>query len=169
MVRVGVVGAGHEDLVVAEGRSVGIAPVEGGYPPVAGLDDVAVAAIVGGQFPDIGIGEVLPECAEPLGVGAAETVDELVLVADHADVPVDRRQAEQELLLSVVGVLVLVHQEVMHRPAQVGGQSGILEENESLGLKAGEVDGALFQQQQPVPGVAMARAVVKGEWELMRS
>ena len=58
------------------------------------------------------VGIVLAKVEDVAHVGAAETVDRLVVVADHHDVAVLRGQLVHEHVLRAVGVLVLVHQHV---------------------------------------------------------
>ena len=56
--------------------------------------------------------EILFKIQDVLDIGAAETVDRLVVVADDAEVAVAGRQQADQPVLGVVGVLVLVDQDI---------------------------------------------------------
>ena len=62
------------------------------------------------------LGEVLLELEDVADVGAAPTVDGLVLVADYADVMGRPGQQLHQLVLRAVGVLVLVDQQIFVTP-----------------------------------------------------
>ena len=62
------------------------------------------------EFPGFGI--VPLEAEDVLDAGSAESVDALGVVSNHADVVVRFRQAAQDHVLCMVGVLVLVHKDV---------------------------------------------------------
>ena len=66
---------------------------------------------------DLGIGEVLLEIEDVADVGVAETVDRLILVADHGQVPVLGAEQLKQPVLGVVRILVLVDQHVAEGPA----------------------------------------------------
>ena len=134
MVVVGVGSPGDNDLGVAERRAAGVwvAPVERADPSIAESDDLAMAAVVGGQAVGCGVGKALLEGDESIGVGAAEAVQQLVLITDHADVAVHISQAEEDLLLGEVGVLVLVHQQVVNVRSQMVRQTVVPQQQQGL-------------------------------------
>ena len=108
-----------------------------------------MAAIIAGEFEGARVGELPPELIEAVGVCAAESVDQLVLIAHHADISVRLGQSEENALLGAVGVLVFVHQQVADGAAIARGHLGIFEHSVSVGLQAGEVDEPpLFQTPQ---------------------
>ena len=77
-----------------------------------GGDDVAARAVIALEVDDGALGEVLLERPDVSDVGAAPAVDGLVGVADGADVAVVAGEQVGQLVLRVVGVLVLVDQDV---------------------------------------------------------
>ena len=79
---------------------------------VRGVEDPLRRAVVLLEPDHGGIGEVALEVEDVADVGTAERVDRLVGVADHAEVAVPRRQELRDAVLRVVGVLVLVDQQV---------------------------------------------------------
>ena len=66
-----------------------------------------------------GAGVLLFKIEDVLNVGAAETVDALVIVAHHADVAIAPRQQGGQAILQMVGVLILVDQHVAETAAIV--------------------------------------------------
>ena len=58
------------------------------------------------------VGVILLKVQDILNIGAAEAVNGLVVVADHAEIPVFLRKEPHQFKLRVVGVLVLVHHDV---------------------------------------------------------
>src|SRR5437868_8536144 len=65
---------------------------------------------------DGGVGEILVEVEDVSYVGAAPTVDRLIVVADNADISMLAAEQLDQLVLRTVGVLVLVHQYVFETP-----------------------------------------------------
>ena len=121
-----------------------------------------MAPVVGVEAVGGGIGEASPEGAEPVGVGAAETVQQLVLVAHHADVAVRLRQPEDDLLLGTVGVLILVHQDVVKIGSQTGSQRIVAQQLQRLLLQTTEVDGVQLRQQPLIAPVASTQRLKEG-------
>ena len=64
------------------------------------------------QADDPGVLVLLFKVQDILNVGPPETVDGLVIVTHHAEVPVSPGQQAGEEILQVVGVLILVHQHI---------------------------------------------------------
>ena len=79
---------------------------------VGGIQNVLGGAVVLFQSDDPGILVLLFKIQDILNVGPPETVDRLVIVAHHAEVPVSPGQQAGEEILQVVGVLILVHQHI---------------------------------------------------------
>ena len=77
-----------------------------------GADDVAAGAVVAFEVDDGVLGEVLGELPDVPDVGAAPAVDGLVRVSDDAHVAVFAAEQAGQLVLGVVGVLVLVDEDV---------------------------------------------------------
>ena len=61
------------------------------------------------------VGPVLFEVEDVRDLGAAPPVDRLVVVADHAEVTVRKRQSLDDPVLAQVGVLILIDQEVVEK------------------------------------------------------
>ena len=95
---------GEERLALALG-------VVGDHGGRAFEDDLR-GAVVLFQADGADVGEVLLELENVADVGAAPTVDGLVLVADDADVARGTGEQLHQLVLRAVGVLVLVDEEV---------------------------------------------------------
>ena len=81
-------------------------------------------AVVPLQPEYVAVGVIFAEIQYVLDLGAAEGVDRLAVVADHADVAVRGGQLLEYQVLGVVGVLVLVHHYVeealRNRPQRLG-------------------------------------------------
>ena len=104
--------------------------------------------------------------------GAAEAVEALVLVADHADVSAGLGELQEELFLDVVSVLVLIHEDV----AQVAGHgvrgAGIAEELVHEPLQMREVGPVGVEERALVAAVRVTdrrEERVGGCGELLRS
>ncbi len=104
---------------------LGLAARVAGDHRVGRGQDVLGGAVVLFQHDDPGVGEVLLELNDVADGGAAEGVDRLVRVTDHAQLGlvllVRPDQLTDQDVLGVVGVLVLVHQDVPE-PAPVLGR-----------------------------------------------
>ena len=107
-----------DGLVVAERAAFPAGPVRRSHPAVVALHDRPVRAVVGGQLDGRAVRDAPRKLQDVAHRGAPEPVEALILVAHDAQVPILSRQLQQKLLLDVVGVLVLVHQQV----ARAGGQ-----------------------------------------------
>ena len=93
--------------------------------------------------------------------GAAEAVEGLVLVPDHAEVAVRCGQAREELLLDVVGVLVLVHHDIAD-PVDDGRTClGIDEQVEEEFLLVGKVDAVGCEELVHVSLVSLPNSLDK--------
>ena len=112
-------GIGLDGLGVAKGRTAGVRPVGGRHPAVVAVHDRSVGAVVGRQLDRVAARHPLRELQDIPHRGSAETVEALVLVPDNTEVPVGLNELQEDLLLDVVGVLVLVHENV----ADVAGHS----------------------------------------------
>ena len=87
------------------------------------------AAVVLLQADDLGVAVLVFKIQDVLDGGAAELVDALVVVADHADVLMSARQQADQQKLGVVGVLILVHHDVAEAVAVFFQHVGVLLEN----------------------------------------
>ena len=79
---------------------------------VGGGEDRLGGAVVLLQLDHRGVGEVVLEIEDVADVGVAEAVDRLIVVADHHQVAVLGGEQLQQPVLGVVGVLVLVDEDV---------------------------------------------------------
>ena len=135
-----------DGLVVAERAAFPAGPVGRGHPAVVTLHDRPVRAVVGGQLDGRAACHPLLKLQDVTHRRAPEAVEALILIAHHAQVPVRSRQLQKKLLLDVVGVLVLVHQQV----ARAGGHGirsrGVVEHVVHEPLKMGEVHPVGVQQ-----------------------
>jgi hypothetical protein len=75
---------------------------------VRGLEDLAGRAVVRFEANDLGAVEVLVEGEDLRDVGAAPTVDRLIVVADDAQVSMFAGDGLDDVVLRTVRVLVLV-------------------------------------------------------------
>ena len=76
------------------------------------LEDRPGRAVVLLELDDLGVGEVALEVEDVADVGVAEAVDRLVVVADDHQVAVLLGEQLEQPVLGVVGVLVLVDEDV---------------------------------------------------------
>ena len=116
------------------------------------IDDRAGRAVVLLKLEDLGRRKILLEGEDVLDLGTAERVDRLCVVAHHADPGVELRQAADDDVLGVVGVLVLVHQDVFEQllvtrqhvrgvaQQDVGLQEQVVEVHRAVALAALAVD-----------------------------
>ena len=104
---------------------------------VGGVEDGLGGPVVLVEYHHPGVGIVLLELEDVADVGAAEPVDALVGVADHAEVAVLLGEQPKQHVLGVVGVLVLVDQH-MEEPVLVLGED-IGERTEELDRHHDEV------------------------------
>ena len=79
---------------------------------VGGREDRLRRAVVLLELDHLRVREVALEVEDVADVGAAEAVDRLVVVADHHQVAVLAGEQLQQPVLGVVGVLVLVDEDV---------------------------------------------------------
>ena len=79
---------------------------------VGGIQNVLGGAVVLFQSDHPCVLVLLFKIQDILNVGPPETVDGLVIVTHHAEVPVSPGQQAGEEILQVVGVLILVHQHI---------------------------------------------------------
>ena len=82
------------------------------------VQDFGGAAIILLEAHRVGLGKILAEVEDVPDVGAAPAVDRLVIVADHAQVAVATGELLHELVLRAIGVLVLIHKDVLE-PAPI--------------------------------------------------
>ena len=80
---------------------------------VGGGQDGLGRAIVLLELEDAGLGKVALEVEDVADVGAAPSVDRLVLVADYAEIRAARRKRAHQQVLHAVGVLVFVDQQML--------------------------------------------------------
>ena len=83
-----------------------------GYDRVGRLDDGPRRTVVLFELEDPGRRIVALEIENVLDLGAAERVDALRVVSDHAHAVVKLRQAAYDDVLRIVGVLILVHEHI---------------------------------------------------------
>src|SRR6476660_5553486 len=112
-------------LVETAGRRDALpAPMRGAqrlaHPPLVGADDdvgevedFRRAAVVLLEANDVRLREILVEVEDVPDVGAAPSIDRLVVVTDDADVAVSAGEELDELILRVVRVLILVDEDVL--------------------------------------------------------
>ena len=110
-----------------------------------GGHDGRVGAVVPGQLHRAGPGEVGGEPAEDADVGAAETVDGLVRVADRGQPGAVAADQPEQLVLDRVDVLVLVHADPRPAGAQPGRGVRVVAEH-----GGGQLDQAVEVDQVPV-------------------
>ena len=117
---------------------------------VRGVDDVLGGTVVLFQADESIVGVVVLEVEDVLDVGAAEGIDALGVVAYHADVLEQRRDAFHDEVLSVVGVLVLVDEDELE---------SVLVFVEHIGVVAQEDVGEI-QDVVEVHGVGAVQTVI---------
>ena len=119
---------------------------------VGRIDDGAGRAVVLLQLEDHGVGKILLEREDILDLGPAEGVDRLRVVAHDADLRMQLRKAADDDVLGVVGVLILVHQNIFElllitrqhvgsvAQQDVGLQQQVVEIHRAVALAALAVD-----------------------------
>ena len=106
---------------IAHGHAIlGNASLVAGDERVGRVDDGLRRPVIALQAEGAGALEILHEVEDVLDLGAAEAVDGLGIVPDHAQVVMDRGELPEDEVLGHVGVLVLVHQDV----AETAGDAG---------------------------------------------
>ena len=88
------------------------------------LQNVFRRAVVLLQADDLRLGKVLLELEDVADIGAAPGIDRLVLVAHRAHIVALAGQQAHDLVLRAVGVLVLVHQQVVPAALIFGAHLG---------------------------------------------
>ena len=119
---------------------------------VGRIDDGAGRAVVLLQLEDHGVGKILLEREDILDLGPAEGVDRLRVVAHDADLRMQLRETADDDVLGVVGVLILVHQNIFEllliarqhvggvAQQDVGLQQQVVEIHRAVALAALAVD-----------------------------
>ena len=104
--------------------------VRGSHPLVVEINDVAVGTIVDDQRNDVALAvlELLRELQDVSDCCATETVQALVIIADHADILAVSGKEEHKLLLDEVRVLVLVNHDVRYLGAHLAQNLRIVTE-----------------------------------------
>ena len=93
---------------------------------VGGLQNGLGGAVILLQPNHLGTGMLLFKVEDIFDGSAAEAVNTLVVVAHHAEIFVAARQQRRKQVLEVVGVLVLVDQDVAELPLVVAADLLIL-------------------------------------------
>ena len=83
------------------------------YQAVGCIDNILCGAVVLFQLEDLCLGEVGSEFQYVVNVGTPEGVDALRIVTHHADAVVLLCQLFHDQMLGEVGVLVLIHQDIL--------------------------------------------------------
>ena len=122
-----------------------------GHHAVRDLQYLRGGPVVLLQADDLGPREVVRERQERLHVGAPEPVDRLVIVTDGTDVGIATRQQAQELELSPVRVLILVHEQRAEAPGDL-----------VPGLVRQQVDRAQYQVAEVQPVAALQMLLIRG-------
>ena len=126
-----VLGVVADDAVAAAGvgpQVLRLARRVVGDDRVGGVEDGLRAAVVLVEHDGGDLGERLLELQDVAEVGAAEPVDRLVRVADDGDVVVAAGEQQDDLVLRLVGVLVLVDEDVLEALAVVVEHVGVVAE-----------------------------------------
>ena len=161
---VAVPGLGHADLlaVLALGpERLAEPPLVAGDEAGSGGQDMPGGAVVALQPDHLGAGKVLLEAQDVADLGPAPAVDRLVVVADAADAVMRLRQQPEPEILRDVGVLILVHQQVLEALLIVGEHVLVPgEEGEVVQQQVAEVDGVHRAQPLLIGGVELGRPPV---------
>ena len=121
---------------------------------VGGVEDRLGAAVVLVEHDRRDLGERVLELQDVAEVGAAEPVHRLVAVTDDADVLVTAGEQQDDLVLGLVGVLVLVDEDVLEAPPIVIEDVGVLaEQPHGVDQQVVEVHRAGLEQPGLVLGV----------------
>ena len=106
--------------LVSHGHAVlGDAALIVGDEPVGRVHDGAGTAVVALQPEHLCLREILLEIEDVLDLGPAEAVNGLGVVTHHTEVLVTGSQLAQNEILRHIGVLILVHQDVVKAPGNV--------------------------------------------------
>ncbi len=81
---------------------------------VGGLEDAAAGTVVLFQLDHLQAGEVALQAHQVLGAGAAPGIDRLIVVPHHREGGAHPHQQLDQFVLGLVGVLVLVDQQIAH-------------------------------------------------------
>ena len=128
-----------------------------GDQPGGGAEDRGGGAVIRLQPDDFGAGEVVLEAEDVLDLGAAPGIDALIVVADAADVFLLLRQQAQPVILHLIGVLVLVDQDIaeaaviLRQHLRVGPEQPVGEQEQIA-----EIHGVQRQQALLVGGIEVA-------------
>ena len=79
---------------------------------VGSIDDGLGGTVVTFEFEEFGIGISFLESKDILDVGSTEGVDGLCIISYHADMVVWFRQSLDNEVLRIVGILVLIYQDI---------------------------------------------------------
>ena len=132
-------------------QALGLAARVVGHHGVRGVEDMAGGAVVLLQAHGLGVGIVLLEVEDVLDVGATPRVNGLIVVAHDHEVAVLGGEEVRDGVLDVVGVLVLVHADVLEAVLV------LCEHVRVLGKKLEGLD----QQVVEVHGVGALQALVE--------
>ncbi len=121
---------------------------------VGGVEDVALRAVVLLELHHLLHAEVADELVHVADFGASEPVNRLIVVAHREHAPVRAGEHLDPLVLQLVGVLELVHQDVAEAVLVVLQQVQVLGERlEGAQQELGEIDHALAIALRVVVGV----------------
>ena len=113
-----------------------------GDEPGGDGEDVAARAVIALEPDHLGARKILLEAQDVVDVGAAPSVDRLIVVADAAKIAVGPREKPQPQILDDVGVLVFVDQDVAEAALEVGENVALLaKEPQRFEQEIAEVDG----------------------------
>lgn len=121
---------------------------------------------VGAELTDVAVGKPARELEDVANAGAAESVESLVVVAGDCQVLVMAGEGQEDLFLDVVGVLILVDDDVGDVHRDVVPYVGFLEEFPCRALQVGEVGEAMALESLPVCDVALADGGMDWVWGL---
>ena len=171
----------HGDLVAVGGvgeQVLGLARAIVRDDGVGRVEDIARRAVVLLELDRLRLGPVALEVEDVADVGTAPRVDGLVVVADDHEVSVAAREHLRDLVLCLVGVLVLVDQDVPETAPVLVAHVGVVTEQD-VRVEEQVVEVERVGPQQPllvgpvdagdglVRGVADARHVAVGADELV--
>ena len=118
------------------------------------LDDRTRRAVILLQLEDHRVGEILLERKDVLDLGPPERIDRLGVVAHHADLRMELRQAPDDDVLGIVGILILIDQDVFELLLVAGRHVGTVSQQD-IGLQQ-----QVVEIHRPVPLAAGAIDVV---------
>ena len=143
LVRIGLQHLYPVTLVVLRKDVLGYLAVVLGDDAVGGVHDILCRTVVLFQFKHLRLRKVVLESEDVLYLGSAEGVDALRVVAHHADVGVGLCQAAYDEILCVVGILVLIYEDVPEPVPVLFQRVG----------KVAEKDVGVYQQVVEIHGV----------------